>query len=393
MVVVLNFNFRVGVHHQSVDGVFPGRSPYMRFYTRHFVRAAAVLAGIVFTPLLQAAMPVIEIGALHGKLRYDVELFHVKPGSEVKLVLNNTDEMQHNLIICAPGANVTMKVAQKAWALGADALDQQYVPDMPEVLFFTKIVNPGQQDSITFKAPETPGDYPYVCTLPGHAFTMKGIMRVTDNPPADKPVKAVADKQGGSSKFHLHVMDKPVVKRAFVQDGPSRAVLVGLPGGINYCFDADTCCVRFGWFGMFLDVGPDWGYDANHRGGSPVKTLGERFKVGEIDLPIRIGSPYLTPQVEFKGYEWNGENVPVMKFLVNGAPVRQTVRPAPKGIGLQYDFEFDLINAPVFIKFDDRDVNLSSSVGEWKDGVLHVPHDQTKKFSVTVTTKSSATVN
>jgi len=366
----------------------------MRIVICHFFRIAAVLAAVIFAPSLFAAAPVIEIGTLHGKLRYDTELFEVRPGVEVTLILRNADEMQHNLVICRQGNNITLKVAQKAWALGAEAVSKQYIPDTPEVLFHTSVVDPGKEIAITFVTPTDKGDYPYVCTIPGHAFTMKGVMRVTDSPSVPKKSvdNGLVDGKD-SARFHLHVMDKAIVKRAFVENGPARSILVGLPGGINYCFDADTCCVRFGWFGMFLDVGPDWGYDANHRGGSPVKTLGERFKVGEIDLPIRIGSPYLTPQVEFKGYEWNGENVPVMKFLVNGVPVRQTVRPAARGIGLQYDFEFDLINAPVFIKFDDRDVTLSASVGEWKDGVLHVPHDQTKKFSVTVTTKSSATVN
>ena len=339
-----------------------------------------------------AAGPVFEIGTLPGKLRYNIELFEVKPNIEIKLVLKNTDEMQHNLIICSPGETVSMKVAQKAWMLGALAIEKEYVPNLPEVLFHTKVVNPGQEDEITFRTPAEVGDYPYVCTIPGHAFSMKGVMRVTDNPTAPELVKSSVDKKG-RKQLHLHVNDKPLVKRAYVDGGPGRSILVGLPGGFNYCFDAETCCVRFGWFGMFLDVGPDWGDHPGHRGGKPVKTLGDRFKVGATDLPVRIGGPDLTPQVEFKGYEWDGEMVPVMRFLVNGAPVRQTVRPAPEGIGLQYDFEFDLIHAPVFIKFDDRDVTLSATAGEWKEGTLHVPHDQAKHFSIVVTAQKNAVIN
>ena len=30
-----------------------------------------------------------------------------------------------------------------------------------------------------FTAPSKPGDYDYVCTFPGHAMLMKGILRVT----------------------------------------------------------------------------------------------------------------------------------------------------------------------------------------------------------------------
>lgn len=355
----------------------------MNFLRRIVFGLSMWLITTALSPFVHAAGPVFEIGTLPGKLRFDIELFEVKPNVEIKLILKNTDEMQHNLIICRPGEKVAMKVAQTAWLLGAQAIEKQYVPDLPEVLVHTKVVNPGQEDSVTFTTPGEEGDYPYVCTIPGHAFSMKGVMRVTPDPAAPKLVQASEDKEG-RKQLHLHVNDKPLVKRGYVEGGPGRSILVGLPGGVNYCFDAETCCVRFGWFGMFLDVGPDWGDHPGHRGGKPVKTLGERFKVGAIDLPVRIGGPSLTPQVEFKGYEWDGGNVPVMRFLVNGAPVKQTVRPAPQGIGLQYDFEFDLINAPVFIKFDDRDVSLSASAGEWKEGVLHVPNDQTRQFSVLV---------
>ena len=36
-------------------------------------------------------------------------------------------------------------------------------------------LEPGQADSITFKAP-APGDYPYICTNAGHHTVMKGVL-------------------------------------------------------------------------------------------------------------------------------------------------------------------------------------------------------------------------
>ena len=38
---------------------------------------------------------------------------------------------------------------------------------------------PGNSVEVTFTAPSTPGDYPYICTVPGHFYMMKGIMKVT----------------------------------------------------------------------------------------------------------------------------------------------------------------------------------------------------------------------
>jgi azurin len=62
---------------------------------------------------------------------------------------------------------------------GPDGQAQQYVPAIPEVLFATTLVDPGQTLTVQFKVPDEPGDYPYVCTFPGHWRVMNGIMHVT----------------------------------------------------------------------------------------------------------------------------------------------------------------------------------------------------------------------
>lgn len=156
----------------------------------HLIAAALALAASPFAPVASlhaqdapaaaadAAAQVVQLGTLHGQMKYDVEFFQVKPGATVKLVFKNTDEMQHNVVICKPGEEVWLQVAQKAWALGADAVKKEFVPDDGNVLFHTKVVDPQASDTITFKAPKEEGDYPYVCTLPGHAYLMRGVMRV-----------------------------------------------------------------------------------------------------------------------------------------------------------------------------------------------------------------------
>jgi azurin len=59
-----------------------------------------------------------------------------------------------------------------------NGLEKNYVPSLPEVLFSTSLVNPGQTYKLTFKAPAAIGDYPYVCTFPGHWTLMNGVMKV-----------------------------------------------------------------------------------------------------------------------------------------------------------------------------------------------------------------------
>lgn len=120
----------------------------------------------------------IRIGVQPGRLRFAREAFAVAPGSKVKLILENTDAMLHNLVICRTGEKVLARVASAALALGGEASAKHFVPTMPEVLFHTKAIMPGETDTIWFRAPKVEGKYPYICTLPGHTFTMKGVMHV-----------------------------------------------------------------------------------------------------------------------------------------------------------------------------------------------------------------------
>ena len=122
----------------------------------------------------------IAIGVLPARLRYDTERFAVRPGSKVRLTLVNNDAMQHNLLILRRGDGVKQRVAALALKLGADAMAKDFVPDTPDVLFHTRAILPDERDTIWFVAPEEPGEYPYVCTLPGHVYTMVGVMQVGD---------------------------------------------------------------------------------------------------------------------------------------------------------------------------------------------------------------------
>jgi uncharacterized protein len=57
-------------------------------------------------------------------------------------------------------------------------VEKNYLPPLAEVLFSTPLINSGQTYKFTFKAPRVPGDYPFICTFPGHWQLMVGVMRV-----------------------------------------------------------------------------------------------------------------------------------------------------------------------------------------------------------------------
>ncbi|GEO07793.1 PVC-type heme-binding CxxCH protein [Segetibacter aerophilus] len=126
-------------------------------------------------------LPSIEINlkVVPNVMKYSKTLLTVKAGQKVTINLENPDVMQHNMVIIKPGT--TQKVGAAADALAADpkGADKQYVPRIPEVLQFIKLLGPGEDGTMQFVAPTTPGDYPFICTFPGHWRIMNGILRVT----------------------------------------------------------------------------------------------------------------------------------------------------------------------------------------------------------------------
>ncbi|CAN5859847.1 hypothetical protein BH24ACI4_BH24ACI4_28470 [soil metagenome] len=118
----------------------------------------------------------IPMGTAPG-LQFTLPRVDVKAGSRVQLVLNNTDDMMHNLVVVRPGT--ADAVGQAALAMGLQGPERHYVPDSPNVLHHTRVLQPGESESIYFTAPTQPGDYQYVCTYPGHYILMRGILRVT----------------------------------------------------------------------------------------------------------------------------------------------------------------------------------------------------------------------
>lgn len=117
----------------------------------------------------------IAIQAEPGML-FDLKEIEVKAGSKVRFEFKNPDDMIHNIVIVKPGT--ADQVAAKAFELGLSGHEKGYIPESDMVLFHTSLLQPNTSDVIYFEAPDEPGDYQYVCTFPGHSFTMRGILRV-----------------------------------------------------------------------------------------------------------------------------------------------------------------------------------------------------------------------
>jgi len=117
----------------------------------------------------------ITISTVEGKMLYDVKEFEVKTGDAVAIRFRNMDFPPHNLLIVQPGT--ADEVAKLAIELGENGISKEWRPDTELILWGSKAINHKEETVIKFIAPE-PGDYPYVCTFPGHAMMMRGLMKV-----------------------------------------------------------------------------------------------------------------------------------------------------------------------------------------------------------------------
>ncbi|MEO1524746.1 MAG: DUF6797 domain-containing protein [Planctomycetota bacterium] len=111
-------------------------------------------------------------------LSYADRLVRVKAGEPIALTLANVDVVPHNWALIRPGTMERVgELADRAIS-DPDAVLRHYVPETEDVLAYTDVVSPRDEFTIYFKAPAQSGNYPYVCTFPGHWKIMNGIMVV-----------------------------------------------------------------------------------------------------------------------------------------------------------------------------------------------------------------------
>lgn len=121
---------------------------------------------------------VLELSVTPNVLEFNKEELRAIAGQTVRIVFTNTDNMEHNLLLIRPGS--LADVGQLADQLITDpsGRDRAYVPDTQDVLTSTPILDPGQRYEFVFTVPDQPGEYEFVCTIPGHWRSMNGTFIV-----------------------------------------------------------------------------------------------------------------------------------------------------------------------------------------------------------------------
>jgi azurin len=117
------------------------------------------------------------------KMRFDNTAFEVARGQKVSVTLKNVGttpkfSMGHNFVLLDKTIN-EQNVTKFLDAASTEAAHDYVPPGSKEVLAHTKLLGPGETDTVTFTAPFVPGQYLYLCSFPGHySQGTKGFMTV-----------------------------------------------------------------------------------------------------------------------------------------------------------------------------------------------------------------------
>jgi len=127
----------------------------------------------------QKGLKIIRISAVKERMLYDLKQFEVRAGQPVKLEFVNPDAISHNLVIIRPGTEESVGLEVNRMIADPKQIEiGQYIPETDAILFHTEMVPPNSSETLRFIAPKEPGNYPYICTFPGHWTIMKGVMVV-----------------------------------------------------------------------------------------------------------------------------------------------------------------------------------------------------------------------
>jgi azurin len=135
--------------------------------------------------LRSLGVSVFVVKTVREQMRYDTPRIVVEAGKPFEVIFENVDMMPHNFVLVQPGTR--QAVAEAVQTMKPDHLDKDgraYIPwDGKKldkrVLDATRLIEPGQKQTLKLTAPKNEGEYEYVCTFPGHWMIMSGKLIVT----------------------------------------------------------------------------------------------------------------------------------------------------------------------------------------------------------------------
>ena len=167
-------------------------------------------------------------------------------------------------------------------------------------------------------------------------------------------------------QFILKPKGQPLVNRVYIRLPDKRellrAICVGLPNGMSYCFDAETCQLVYVWTGGYLDMAPHW----ENQSGFPTPPVGESFHLAGKSEGLRIGK---TSPV-YRGYQLV-DGIPQFEFVFGDTAVKMRVDSSASGL-LRQIYQIDAReDAITFARpAEGAPVSVKASLGKWSGNTL-----------------------
>ncbi len=120
----------------------------------------------------------VALSVITGEMKFNLDTISARPGQRIEITFDNSDDMQHNVVFFQRGDMAVHEAELFGSMNDANAQARGFVPDTPSVLFASPLLNARESVVLAFDAPTVPGDYPFVCSFPGHWMTMRGVLRV-----------------------------------------------------------------------------------------------------------------------------------------------------------------------------------------------------------------------
>lgn len=117
----------------------------------------------------------------NDQMKFNLSEIKASPGEVLSITLENAGTMPkfsmgHNLVVLQPGVD-TQQFCEAAMTEAA----HDYLPPAMKssIVAATKLLGGGESDTIVFRVPEKAGDYPFICSFPGHyQVGMRGVIAV-----------------------------------------------------------------------------------------------------------------------------------------------------------------------------------------------------------------------
>ncbi|MDI9876056.1 plastocyanin/azurin family copper-binding protein [Flectobacillus rivi] len=360
-----------------------------------FYRLKHVLSGMILLasiPLATEAQVLsdttITIKVLGG-LQFDTPRLILKPNTRVTLILDNHDDMAHNFVLTKPSSR--LKVVEEAAKLAERGAKMNYVPTSPLVIASTKIVEPGNMETISFVLDKA-GQYPYVCTYPGHGYVMFGVIYVGQSyiPPFEKDTNIPESQRSGTGNEHAHhghgmpssphpyPIEFPMLYRTFMPEASPAAIAVALTPTESYCWDAGKCYLRYFWTGGFVDNAEQW----KGNGSKLTKVEGEIYW-REKQFPFTIGTKKSVPKVDFKGYKLK-KRLPTFEYTLDGIKVAETLVWNESAQTITRVFVLGERTQTFYFNLpEQKSVSYTAKNGQLKNGVMAISKT-VKTFSIII---------